>query len=467
MLTTHKNQSQEPESAVSTEVLIRYDKPGPRYTSYPTAPAWSDSFGDVDYRAALATASQADAPLSLYVHIPFCSHRCAFCGCNVIISKSMTVVDKYLDYLDRELDMAAQALGTRRTVNQLHWGGGTPTFLVLPQMQTLYDSITKRFDVERSAEIAVEVDPRVTTRDQVDKLRTLGFNRVSMGVQDLDAEVQAAIDRNQTEDQTRQLVSWCRDSRMESVNIDLVYGLPKQTVESWSQTLDTVVELRPDRLAVYSYAHLPDSLHNQRKINADDLPRGAAKYELLALARWKFAQTGYRAIGMDHFALPDDELSVAVSERRLSRNFMGYTVKQAPDMIGFGTSAIGEIGGALAQNEKKLSRYFQALDEGRFATARGCALTPDDRIRAWVIREITCNFHLDFAELRDRWGVDFETYFAEERQDLAPLCSDGFVNLDDDSLAVVSLGQVFVRNVAMVFDAYLRKGMQHTFSRTV
>ncbi|NUM54787.1 MAG: oxygen-independent coproporphyrinogen III oxidase [Candidatus Hydrogenedentes bacterium] len=460
-------QIEAPSDRVSAELLIRYDKPGPRYTSYPTAPAWSDSFGDADYRTALGAASRSDASLSLYVHIPFCSHRCAFCGCNVIISKSMTVVDKYLQYLDQELEMAASALGNRRSVNQLHWGGGTPTFLTIAQMHTLFESITKRFIIEPGAEIAIEADPRVTTAEQIDTLRTLGFNRVSMGVQDLDAEVQAAIDRNQTGEQTTQLVELCRDANMQSVNIDLVYGLPKQTLDSWSQTLDSVIALRPDRLAVYSYAHLPDSQHNQRKINADDLPRGAAKYELLAAARWKFVQAGYRAIGMDHFALPDDELSVAVSERRLSRNFMGYTVKQAPDMIGFGTSAIGDIGGALAQNEKKLSRYFQALDGGRFATARGCHLTRDDQIRAWVIREITCNFHLDFAELKDRWGVDFASYFAAERRDLAPLCDDGFVTVDDTGVSVVSLGQVFVRNVAMVFDAYLRRGMQHAFSRTV
>jgi oxygen-independent coproporphyrinogen-3 oxidase len=288
-----------------------------------------------------------------------------------------------------------------------------------------------------------------------------------MGVQDLDPEVQAAIDRNQTEEQTSRLVQWCRDENMESVNIDLVYGLPKQTIESWTRTIESVIALRPDRMAVYSYAHLPDSQHNQRKINANDLPRGAAKYELLALARVSFVQAGYRAIGMDHFALPNDELSVAVDQRRLSRNFMGYTVKQAPDMVGFGTSAIGEVGGALAQNEKKLSRYFEAIEDGRMATARGTEFTHDDQIRAWVIREITCNFHLDFSELQARWDVEFAKYFDAEHADLAALAKDDFIEIDEHSLRVKPMGQVFVRNVAMVFDAYLRSGFRHAFSRTV
>ncbi|MCC6153138.1 MAG: oxygen-independent coproporphyrinogen III oxidase [Candidatus Hydrogenedentes bacterium] len=453
---------------VSADLLIRHDKPGPRYTSYPTAPTWSEFFGDPEYRHSLSLASlENDAPLSLYVHIPFCSHRCAFCGCNVIISKSETIVDKYLRYLDREIEMVAQALGPRRRVNQLHWGGGTPTFLTNEQMQRLFDSITRHFQIEPGAEVALEVDPRVTSLEQIRKLRELGFRRVSMGVQDLDPEVQAAIDRNQTEEQTSRLVQWCRDEGMESVNIDLVYGLPKQTHESWTRTIESVIALRPDRMAVYSYAHLPDSQHNQRKINSDDLPRGAAKYELLALARSKFVQAGYRAIGMDHFALPDDELSIAVDQRRLSRNFMGYTVKQAPDMIGFGTSAIGEVGGALAQNEKKLSRYFEAIEDGRMATARGIELTHDDQIRAWVIREITCNFHLDFSELQNRWDVKFEQYFEAEREELAALANDGFLSIDDHNISVKPLGQIFVRNIAMVFDAYLRSGFRHAFSRTV
>ena len=457
----------EPDLRVAADLLIRHDKAGPRYTSYPTAPTWSEFFGDPEYRHALTMASMDDSPLSLYVHIPFCSHRCAFCGCNVIISKSETIVDKYLRYLDREIEMVAQALGSRRRVNQLHWGGGTPTFLTTDQMQRLYDSITRHFQIEPGAEVALEVDPRVTSFEQIRKLRELGFRRVSMGVQDLDPEVQAAIDRNQTEEQTTRLVQWCRDENMESVNIDLVYGLPKQTIESWTRTIESVIALRPDRMAVYSYAHLPESQHNQRKINANDLPRGAAKYELLALARLKFVQAGYRAIGMDHFALPGDELSVAVDQRRLSRNFMGYTVKQAPDMIGFGTSAIGEVGGALAQNEKKLSRYFEAIEDGRMATARGTEFTQDDQIRAWVIREITCNFHLDFSELQNRWDVTFAKYFEPECNELAALVKDDFLSIDDHGISVNPLGQVFVRNVAMVFDAYLRSGFRHAFSRTV
>jgi oxygen-independent coproporphyrinogen-3 oxidase len=459
-----------PESIrVTPELLRRYDRPGPRYTSYPTAPVWRDDFGDAEYRNALAeAASRADEPLSVYIHVPFCQERCAFCGCNVIISKKEGVADIYLDHVEKELSMAAAALGDRRDVRQMHWGGGTPTFLHLDQIERLYGRVRDRFAIAPNAEIALEMDPRVTTPEQVELLRKLGFNRASMGVQDLDPTVQCEIHRFQTEDQTRSLFDICREAGFDGINMDLIYGLPGQSIEGWSDTIDKVIDIGPDRLAVYSYAYLPDKLHNQRHIDTAKLPDADHKVELFTIAREKFTAAGYRAIGMDHFAKPQDELSVAMDQRRLRRNFMGYTVVPATDMLGIGTSAIGEIGGCYAQNEKKLSRYYQSLDAGKFATSCGFALTKDDSIRSHVIRELMCNFYLDFADLQSRFGVVYGDYFAEEDAALAPLYEDDFVARENGALRVLPLGQIFIRNIAMVFDAHLKKAAAKTqFSRTV
>lgn len=454
---------------VTPGLLARYDRPGPRYTSYPTAPVWSDAFGDEDYRAALGEAARRESePLSLYVHIPFCHERCAFCGCNVIISKKEGVEDRYLDYVSAELEMVSRALGKRRRLSQLHWGGGTPTFLGAEAINRLFRAITKWFEIEPGAELALEVDPRVTTREQIELLRGLGFNRVSMGVQDLDPDVQCEIHRYQTEEQTRRMMSWCRETGFGGINMDLIYGLPGQRLDRWNETIRKCIEIRPDRLAVYSYAYLPDRLRNQRHIDATKLPDTQLKYQLFASARALFLAAGYRAIGMDHFALPTDELAHALAEGRLYRNFMGYTVVPATDLIGVGVSAIGETAGCFAQNEKKLSRYYEALDAGKFATACGCRLTDDDKVRAWVIRQIMCNLFVDKAEFARRFGRDFDAYFQHEQEDLRRLEADEFVVASRDVLRVLPVGQVFLRNVAMVFDAYLnRSPVPHAFSRTV
>jgi oxygen-independent coproporphyrinogen III oxidase len=451
------------------ELLQRYDRPGPRYTSYPTAPEWQDDFGHDEYRKALGQASrEPDQPLSIYIHVPFCHERCAFCGCNVIISRKEGVADKYLGYVERELELAAQALGERRRLTQLHWGGGTPTFLGLEQIQRLFDAVKSRFEFEDDAEIALEVDPRVTTAEQIGLLRELGFNRISMGVQDLDPAVQCEIQRNQTEEQTRTLVERCRKAGFRAMNMDLIYGLPRQRLETWADTLAKVIDMRPTRLAVYSFAYLPDKLHNQRKFEEGVVPSGEAKYELLAMARKALIEAGYRAIGMDHFALLEDELSIALDERRLNRNFMGYTIVPASDLVGFGTSAIGEVGGCFAQNQKKLSRYYAALDENRFPTMSGIWLSDDDRIRAWVIHQLMCNMYLDTTELNRRFDIEYDSYFADADQQLGDMYEDGFLVREDGNLRVLPLGQIFVRNIAMTFDAYLRRPSgAKGFSRTI
>jgi len=454
---------------VTRDLLIRYDKPGPRYTSYPTAPEWNDEFGPGDYRKALDdAATRAGEPLSMYIHIPFCHERCIYCGCNVVVTEKEGVADRYLDYLDRELELAAQALGDRRDVMQLHWGGGTPTYLGTDQIDRLMASIGKRFRLSAGAEIAIEIDPRVTTHDQIKKLRDLGFNRISMGVQDLNPEVQRAITRYQTEQETVDLYRWCRDAGYEGINFDLVYGLPQQKPESWARTIRAIIELRPDRLAVYSYAHVPWIRPHQKWISEETLPTGPDKFELFANARQMFTDAGYRAIGMDHFALPTDELTVAMDERRLHRNFMGYSVVPAEEMIGFGTSAIGEIGGCYAQNYVKLSKYYEAIDAGDLPVHRGFELSQEDIVRRWLIRRLMCDFYLDTAELKRRFDVDYREHFAAEEEVLSEFYEEEFVRRDGENIEVLPLGRVFIRNVAMVFDAYLKRPEgQRMFSRTV
>lgn len=453
---------------ITPELLAKYDRPGPRYTSYPTAPEWREDFTGVEYRLALEkAANRPDDPLSLYVHIPFCYERCAFCGCNVIIGGKEGVENKYLDYVDKELGLVSQILH-RRHLKQLHWGGGTPTFLDAEQMTRLFDAIAGRFIIDSDAEVAIEVDPRVTTRDHVQTLQKLGFNRISMGVQDLDPEVQCAIHRFQTEEQTSNMFDLSREAGIQSINVDLVYGLPGQRADTWWRTITRIIELRPERIATYSYAHLPDKLRNQKHIDEALLPRGADKYELFAIARRLFLSAGYRPIGMDHFAAPEDELSLAIEQRRLRRNFMGYTVAPATEALALGISAISEIGGVYAQNEKKLSTYYAALDAGRLPTLAGCVLMEDDRIRAWMIQQLMCNFYVDVEELSRRFGIEYEQYFTAEEDALAEYYDQRFLTKDGRNLTVLPLGQAFIRNLAMVFDTYLRQPTAHrNFSRTV
>lgn len=454
---------------VTSALLQKYDKPGPRYTSYPTAPEWNPDFGDKEYREALARAAETpDEVLSMYIHLPFCWERCLFCGCNVVISKRQDVSENYLAYIYRELAMAAEALGERRTLKQMHWGGGTPTYLTVAQIQELFGEVTRHFQFAPGSEIALEVDPRKTSHEQLVALRELGFNRISMGVQDLDPNVQAVIKRNQTEEETRRLFAWCRELGFNGINLDLIYGLPEQTKETWERTIRTIIDIRPDRLAVYNYAHLPNMIKHQRRLEDYRRPQAEEKYELFAIARHLFEEAGYVTIGMDHFALPEDELAIALAERRLHRNFMGYTVVPCADMISFGTSAIGEIGGVYAQNEKRPVMYYKGLDAGEFPIHTGIKLSKDDEIRRWLIRQLMCNFYLDVEELSKRFGVEYDVYFADEDTALAEYYTEGFLERDGKNLKVLPLGEVFIRNVCMEFDAYLKKPEGHrAFSRTV
>ena len=458
---------------VTPDLLRKYDRPGPRYTSYPTAVEFSTDYDAAAYFESLAQAAKRPSdPLSLYVHLPFCEHRCTFCGCNVVITRHREVEQKYLSYLHREIREVARRLQPRRKVVQYHWGGGTPTYLSLDEMRALQQVVTECFDIAPDAEAAIEVDPRVTSREQIDLLRAMGFNRLSMGVQDFDPEVQAIINRNQTEQQTRDLFEYSRRAGFGSINIDLIYGLPLQRAETFSNTLKSVIELRAERVAVYSYAHVPWLRTQQKGFDPAMLPSAEQKLELFCLARDAFLKAGYRPIGMDHFAVPEDELAKAVQTRTLSRNFMGYTVKSAPDMIGVGVSAIGDVAGAYAQNQKKLPRYYDAIDKGSLPIDRGYRLSADDQIRRFVITQLMCNFHLDKRAVEARYGIGFDQTFERELAELsAPdgLVENGFVTLGADALQVEPLGRLFVRNVAMVFDRYLANKKSDTpiFSRTV
>jgi len=461
--------STHPAATVDGELLARYDRPGPRYTSYPTAVEFSDEFTTAHYVRCL-NELPADDEISLYVHVPFCEHRCHFCGCHVIATRHGEVAAKYLEYLEKEIALVAAQLEHRPKVVQYHWGGGTPTYLTPEQMRHLQRSVESHFDIQPGAEVAIEVDPRVTTTQHIDTLLELGFNRISMGVQDFDPAVQEAIGRHQTKEEASQLYAYCREKGITSINIDLIYGLPGQTPESFQRTLDAVNELRPDRLAVYSYAHVPWKVGNQKRIDETLLPQRDDKFALLASAIRAFSEAGYDMLGMDHFALPEDELAKALGGRRLHRNFMGYTVQRSPTMLGLGISAIGEASGAYIQNQKKLSTYYNSLEADEMPVEKGYELSNDDRIRRHVITELMCNSFLRTAEVEERFAVDFADYFALELEELeSGPAADGLLELRPGELEATPLGQLFIRNISMIFDRYLRekKRDKPTFSRTV
>lgn len=455
------------------EVVQRFDRPGPRYTSYPTAVEFHDGVGESVYREHLARANREHAgePLSLYVHIPFCAKHCSYCGCHVISTPKREVAAQYLDYLGRELELAADLLPERRKLIQMHWGGGTPTYLEPAQLEQLFDRVTRHFELLPDSERAIEVDPRVTTPAHLETLARLGFNRLSFGVQDFTPEVQAAIGRGQTFEQTRTLMESARRVGFaDGINLDLVYGLPLQTEATFRASLDLVTQLRPDRLAIYSFAFVPWIRPNQKKIDEAALPHREAKMALYFAALEKLLAAGYEPIGMDHFALPGDELARAARAGRLDRNFMGYTVKPSNAMIAFGVSGIGEVEGGFFANEKKLSRYYEALDSGRLPIERGYQLDADDRIRQYVIRQLMCNFKVVKAEVGKRFGIDFDSYFAAALESLDEVRAEGFVVVEEEAVTVTPPGRLFVRNVCMAFDRYLeakRAANRPVFSRTV
>lgn len=454
---------------IDLDLLRKYDRPGPRYTSYPPAPRFAADYGAPAFRADVAASDLERRPLSLYVHLPFCHARCFFCGCNVEITRNRERIEQYLGYLERELDLVAALVSPGRPVEQLHWGGGTPTYLSPREIRRLAAAIHARFDLAPNAEVSVEIDPRGIEQDHLSALRDGGFSRASVGVQDFDPRVQQAIHREQPYELTRWAVDSLRKLGFTSVNLDLIYGLPLQTEESFARTLDTVLTLTPDRLAVFSYAHVPWVKRNQQAIDAGELPSGETKLRMLRRTIEVLERAGYAHIGMDHFAKPDDELTRAQREGTLRRNFQGYSTRGGTDLLAFGVTGISSLAGSYAQNVKELPAYYQRIDAGELPTERGYRLTPDDRLRRHVIHELMCNLRLDVAALEAETGIDFAGYFSASLLQLRELEQDGLVRREPRSIAVTRLGRLFVRNIAMSFDAYLATQVPGgpLFSRTV
>jgi len=460
------------ERTVTAELLSKYDRPGPRYTSYPTAIEFHDGITPADYLECLAAADAlGDAPLALYAHLPFCEERCLFCGCHTIITKHKDMAAPYLDLLKREIELLAERLPHRRKFAQLHLGGGTPTYYTPAQLDDLLRHLLKYFTPLPGAELAVEADPRVTTAAHLDALADLGFNRISFGVQDLTPAVQEAINRIQPLEMTARLVEHARARGYRGINVDLIYGLPLQTPESFERTIEAVIALKPDRSAVYSFAFVPWVKGNQKKIEESDLPAPDVKVELFAIARERFLAAGYEPIGMDHFARPDDELAKAKAEGRLRRNFQGYAVIPGDDVIAIGVSGIGDVRGSYVQNEKKLSTYEDAINAGQLPVARGVRRSADDELRRTVIHELMCNFRIDTAAVERQYGIDFGSYFAEDLALLAAHEAEGMVRIAPDRIEATPIGELFVRNLAICFDRYQRERhdaeSRPVFSRTV
>ena len=449
-------------SVMTPELLTRFDVPGPRYTSYPTADRFVEAFSEADYIQALEQRREATRlkgqPLSLYVHIPFCESLCYYCACNKIITKHKDRAATYLRYLTREVELQVAHLGPGHSVSQLHLGGGTPTFLSDDELRELVAMLRRHFQFVPGGEYSVEVDPRTVDENRLAVLAELGFNRLSFGVQDFDPAVQKAIHRVQPVEKVFAMVHAARALGFESVNVDLIYGLPLQTPESFARTLAQVNELRPDRIALYAYAHLPERFKPQRRIHAAELPLAGAKVAMLAQSLDAFSEAGYVYIGMDHFALPQDALAVAKRQGRLHRNFQGYSTQPDCDLIALGVSAIGRMGSTYSQNAKTLDEYCDALDQGHLPIVRGLPLSRDDMIRRAVIMALMCQGQLQFESINLAWLIDFKSYFAPEMKALQEMQTQGLVKLSDTGIEVTTMGWFFVRAVGMVFDRYLQQG---------
>ena len=461
------------QTPLSVPQLRQLDVPGPRYTSYPTADRFVDAFGAADYQQALRQRAQGmmvggAAPLSLYVHIPFCESVCYYCACNKIITKHKSRGAEYLEWLGREIDLHVAELGPGHQVQQLHLGGGSPTFLSDDELASLIARVRQSFQLQPAAEVSIEVDPRTANPQRLRNLRAMGFNRISFGVQDFDEQVQLAVHRVQPLAQVRELIEAARALKFESINADLIYGLPKQTPESFRRTIAQVAELRPSRIALYAYAHLPQRFKPQRRIHGSDLPSGESRVAMLGDAIAGFIAQGYVYIGMDHFALPDDALAVAKRQGRLHRNFQGYTTLADGDLIGLGVSSIGRVGATYSQNAKTMDEYRDALACGNLPVVRGLALTRDDLIRRTVIMSLMCQGRVDFESVDLAHLVDARQYFERELQQLQPLAELGLVTVDDKEIVVTAMGWYFVRGVAMVFDKHLQADKtRERFSRII
>ena len=448
----------------------KYDKPGPRYTSYPTAPQFNESFTHEDYlNEIVKTNYGSNLPdLSLYFHLPYCDTLCYFCGCNMIITRNRDRIKEYIKYLKKEIDLTRTYLLTDRKVAQHHWGGGTPTHLNPDEINELAGYIKQSFNFKDNAEVSCEIDPRELTRAHLEALRNNGFNRISMGVQDFNDKVQKAVNRIQPEDITRQAVQWIRELDYHSINLDLIYGLPFQTVDTFADTVDKIIDINPDRIAVFNYAHVPWMKKHMALIHPEDIPAAEIKLEILKMTIEKLVGAGYEFIGMDHFAKPDDELAIAMREKKLYRNFQGYSTNAGADLYAMGITSISQLKNIYAQNYKTEKEYYNSLDNEKLPTAKGYQLTEDDHLRREVIMRLMCDFELDFNKIENQFKIDFKEYFAWGLNNLKEMQADDLVEISDGGIKVKNMGRMLIRNIAINFDGYIeRKEDTAKYSRTV
>jgi len=456
---------------IDIDVLKKFNQPGPRYTSYPTAPLFSPEFTAEDFKNEIVnTNSEANSSdLSLYFHFPFCESLCYFCGCNMMVSRDRRLIREYNEYLKKEIDLITPIISKRRKVSQMHWGGGTPSYLFPEEIRDIGAFIKSKFDFAEDIEASVEIDPRGLTFEHMQAFREIGFNRTSFGVQDFNLQVQEAINRVQSEEITRQTVEWARELGFKSVNLDLIYGLPFQTINSFAETVEKIIDISPNRIAVFNYAHVPWLKKHQNIIPSEALPSPDERLNIFKMTIEKLMSAGYEYIGLDHFAKPDDELAIAQKNNTLYRNFQGYSTKAGCDVYAFGLSAISQFQNIYAQNLKNLKDYYQRVDSREAATNVGYRMTFDDHVRKETIMQLMCHLEIDKRDIEAKFNIDFEDYFTEDIKKLDVFIADGLLESDVDKIKIAGSGILIIRNVAMCFDAYLEKMMKEkpVFSKTV
>jgi len=455
----------------NTELLKKYARALPRYTSYPPATELTETFNPQAFTNAIKVGNQTQTPLSLYCHIPFCETPCYFCGCNTLITQKKEVAEPYLDYVFRNIDQVAGLVDSKRKVNQLHWGGGTPNYLNLEQVEKLWTKMSETFPFEENAEVSIEINPKYVDKNYLLFLRSLGFNRVSFGIQDFNPEVQTAINRVQTETMLFNVMDWIREAGFESVNVDLVYGLPYQTVETFRKTIDKTVQLNPDRIAVFSFAYVPWLKPVQKRLPEEALPNSEEKLRILRMSIEELTAQGYVFIGMDHFAKPDDELAIAQRQGELHRNFQGYTTKPESDLLSFGMTGISMLHDVFTQNQKRIKDYYRDIDANKFPIAKGVQLHEEDHLRQAIIVELMCQFHISPKRLEEKYNIKldgkFSDYFAAEFAELQELAKDGLVEVQGEEIEVTPIGRLLIRNIASVFDSYLKQRQKKAFSQSI
>ncbi|VXD25405.1 oxygen-independent coproporphyrinogen III oxidase [Planktothrix paucivesiculata] len=453
--------------AFDFDLIEKYGNAVPRYTSYPPATELKNEFTPLDWEFALTESNQRQSPLSLYFHIPFCQTACYFCGCNVIVSNNKNAAKTYIEYLSREIEFTSSFIDTRRLVTQLHWGGGTPNYLSLEQVDYLWETINKQFTFDDKAEISIEINPRYVNKNYILFLKQIGFNRISFGIQDFNPQVQEAVNRVQPEALLFDVMDWIKEAGFESVNVDLIYGLPYQTLSSFKETIKKTIKLDPDRIAIFNFAYVPWMKPVQKNIPESALPQPHEKLEIWQMSIQELTDNGYVFIGMDHFAKPNDELAIAQQNSSLKRNFQGYTTQPEAELYGFGLTSISMLEDTYAQNHKRLKEYYQAIDQGILPVSKGFKLSKDDIIRRDVIMQIMSSFYLDKSQIEAKYHLDFDTYFGQELIAMRPLIADGLVQSSYDFIVVTNLGRLLVRNIAFLFDTHTLAQQEQRLSRAI